>query len=346
MRLSVKLISLDLVVPGLCGPLPDTDLLKINRALLSLGRLLARADRFRSNQQGFHPEISALFGLQDLPSLPSAVLSLLGESRAVDSGHWFHADPVHLQADMDHAILRDGSSLDLTQDESNALVEEVNTHFSEDGISVVALDQNHWFLNISDKDQIETTPLHDVIGRNVNFYFPKGDDERFWKRFLNEVQMLFHMSDVNKQREGSGLLPVNSLWLWGGGEKPQIRQEFNNDIYSNNPLVKGLAVVHDAKCYPADDVNSLIGKISDNVSSLVVLDDVYVKACYGDISAWQDAMDVIYESWIEPLVVHAMKRKIAVRLHPCNGFNYLISPANKYRFFRKVDMRDHISVYE
>lgn len=338
--------SLDLVIPGLCGPLPDTDLLKINPTLTSLGRLLARADRVQAEQKGFHSELSVLFGLQDLPSLPSAVLSLLGHNYEMSDGYWFHADPVHLQADMDHAILRDSSSLDLRQDDSDALIEEVNKHFYEDGIRLVAIDTNHWFINVAGNAQIETTALHDVIGCNVNFYLPKGDDEKFWKRFLNEVQMLFHMSDVNKQREMSGLLPINSLWLWGGGGKPRIRKKFNADVYADHAMVKGLAMVHDADYYPAGDVESLIGKLKSDMSSIVVLDDVFIQACYGDISAWQEALDVLYEQWIEPLTAHTMRRKIKLRLYPCNGVNYLISHTNKYRFLRKGNIRDHLSVYE
>ncbi len=141
---------IDLVVPGLCGPLPDTDFLKVNPTLSSLARLLARADRFQSARKGFHPELAALFGLHAESSMPSAALSLLGENRELGEGHWFHADPVHLQADMDHAILRDSSSLDLSREESDALINEVNRHFSDDGIRLIAIDANHWFINIAD----------------------------------------------------------------------------------------------------------------------------------------------------------------------------------------------------
>ena len=336
----------DLVVPGLCGPLPGLDALQINPALLSLAKLLARADKFQSEQKGFYPELAALFGLQTASSVPSAALSLLGQKQELGEGYWFHADPVNLQADMDQAILRDSASLDLRPDEAAALIKEVNEHFSEDGIRLIATDENHWFLNIKAHAGIVTTALHDVIGCNINFYLPKGEDEKFWQKFLNEVQMLFHMSDVNQQREKSGLLPVNGLWLWGGGELPEIGAPFEKNVYANHALAKGLAIAHDAKYSSINSVESLFDMIDENTPSLVVLEDVFTLACYGDLSAWQEALDALFEQWIEPLVSHAMSRKVTVRLHPCNGVNYLISPSNKYRFFRKGNIRDHISIYE
>jgi hypothetical protein len=337
---------LNLVAPGLCGPLPSLDSLRVNTTLSSLARLLVRADKLQSAHKGFYPELAAMFNLQQASPVPSAVLSLLGQEQGVGDGFWFHADPVNLQADMDHAILRDSLSLDLKQDESDKLIKEVNEHFLDDGIRLIATDKDHWFLNIKDHACVETTALHDVIGCNVNFHMPKGDDEKFWKQFLNEVQMLFHMSDVNQQREKTGLMPINSLWLWGGGELPEIRNPFNQYVFANHSLVKGLSVFHEAKHYPLGNVESLFELIDDNPPALVVLDDIFIPACYGDVSSWQEALDVLFVQWIEPLISHAMSRKVAVRLYPCNGVSYLISPSNKYRFLRKGNIKDHISTYE
>lgn len=336
----------DLVVPGLCGPLPDLRDLQITPTLSSLAKLLARADMYKNEKKGFYPELAALYGLQLPTSVPSAALSLLGENQELGEGLWFHADPVNLQIDMDRAILRDSASLDLKADEAATLIEEVNEHFSGDGIRIIAADENHWFLNVNGHADIETTALHDVIGCNVNFFLPRGGDEKFWKQFLNEVQMLFHMSKVNQQRENSGLLSVNSLWLWGGGKLPETSEPFKKHVYANHVLAKGLSVFHEAKHHHFDDIESLFDMFDENAPSLVVLDDVFTPACYGDVAVWQEAVDDLFEQWIEPLISHSLSQKITVRLHPCNGVNYLISPSNKYRFLRKGSIRDHVSTYE
>ena len=63
--------------------------------------------------------LGELFGLDSDQALPVAALSLLASDLNSGKGHWVCADPVYLQADMDHAILRDAQSLDLTQDESH-----------------------------------------------------------------------------------------------------------------------------------------------------------------------------------------------------------------------------------
>jgi hypothetical protein len=341
-----KLNLIDIVVPGVCGPLPDLQGLKLNSTLSALAKLLARADKQQSEEKGFYPELAALFSSKIPDPVPSAALSLLGENQELGEGLWFHADPVNLQIDMDRAILRDCASLDLEADEAAVLINEANDHFSGDGIRLIATDENHWYLNVDGHSDIETTALHDVIGCNVNFFLPKGGDEKYWQRFLNEAQMLFHMSSVNKKREESGQLPVNSLWLWGGGKLPETVTPSRKYVYANHALAKGLAAFHNAEHHHIDDIETLFDMIDKNLSLLVVLDDVFIPACYGDTVAWQQALDELFEQWVEPLVSYSLDRKINVRLHPCNGANYLVSPSNKYRLFRRSNIRDHVTTYE
>ena len=114
-RSDEKLTQLDLVIPGLCGPLPEIDRLD-SPAVKSLVSWLAKADKKILSQQSFYDVLASLFGLDADTSLPAAALSLLASDQYTAQGHWFRADPVHLQADMDHAILRDSHGLDLQCD--------------------------------------------------------------------------------------------------------------------------------------------------------------------------------------------------------------------------------------
>ena len=52
---------------------------------------------------------------------------------------------------------------------------------------------------------------------------PTGEDGQAGARHLLEAQMVLHASAVNERRESRGALPVNSLWLWGGGSAPLVR---------------------------------------------------------------------------------------------------------------------------
>jgi hypothetical protein len=52
---------------------------------------------------------------------------------------------------------------------------------------------------------------------------PRGQDAKGLMGMVNEAQMLLHDHPVNQTREDSGRLPVNGLWLWGGGILPAMR---------------------------------------------------------------------------------------------------------------------------
>lgn len=352
------MMQLHLVVPGLCGPLADLDPLDANPAIDELIKLLARADQNNhlNNQQanGFHAVLAELFQLDTNKPLPSAELTLLGYDAEHPSeygnkytpGHWFHADPVHLLADIDQAFLRDAESLDIDVAESKQLLETVSQHFSEDGLQWLAMSKDHWFLRKDDATDIKTTPLFDVIGRNINFFMPEGEDEWYWKRFLNESQMLFHQSEVNVARDRRGLLPVNSLWLWGEGSLPEVGQTKIKKIYTDNKLSRGLAKHHSIECSALDNVTAVSDSIAYTQQPLVVLDELFTISCYGDSGAWLERFEPFFKHWLQPLIQHAFSQGASINLYPCNGSRYRISPGNKFRLFRRRNLKEHIHTYD
>jgi len=339
------LTQLDLVIPGLCGPLPDIDRLD-GESVKSLISLLAKADQHLISQQSFYDVLAMLFGLDEAKPFPAAALSLLACDQYMEQGHWFHIDPVHLQADVDHAILRTSHGLDLTLEESEALVEELNTHFCEDGIRFLINDKDSWFLNIAQHEKICTTPVHDVISRNVYTFMPQGEDALFWKKVMNEVQMLLHQSSINEKREQSNQLPVNGAWLWGEGALPAKACVQEMNIYARHSIVKGLAALNDLNCHSVPNAKTFLENVSNKQNTLLVLDDLFDVTCYGDVMAWQSSFNELFMNWLQPVLNWAMKKKIKINLYPCNGVCYKISSKNKFRFFRDKRIESYIGTYE
>ena len=337
--------QLDLVIPGLCGPLPEVDRLD-SPAVKSLVSWLAKADKKILPQQNFYDVLVTLFGLSNDTSLPAAALSLLASDQYTAQGHWFRADPVHLQADMDHAILRDSHGLDLTFEESETLLEELNTHFREDGIRFLMHDKDSWFLNVSDHEKVSTTAVHDVISRNVYAFMPQGEDALYWKKFMNEVQMLLHQSPVNEKRIERNKLPVNGAWLWGEGALPKKTASQRMTVHGSHSIVMGLAILNGIDCQPVTSADAFLENFSNESENLLVLDDLFAVTCYGDVMEWQTGFNDLYEHWLEPILNWAMKNKVKVNLYPCNGVCYQISRSNKFRFFRDKKIESYIKTYE
>src|SRR5690606_32431554 len=58
---------------------------------------------------------------------------------------------------------------------------------------------------------------------SVNDWWPQDMAGRPWRRLVNEIQMRWFEHPINRARYQQGLLPVNSLWLFGGGRLNQLR---------------------------------------------------------------------------------------------------------------------------
>lgn len=345
LRSGEKLTQLSLVIPGLCGPLPETDRID-NVSVKSLVLKLSKADWVAIPQNNFHDVLAMLFAMDDVKPFPAAVLSLLASDQYTEQGYWFHADPVHLQVDMDHAILRDTHGLDLTLEESEALVAELNAYFSDEGIRFIINDKDSWFLHAHHHEKICTTPVHDVISRNVYTFMPQGEDALFWKKFMNEVQMLLHQSPVNENRIDNGKLPVNGAWLWGEGTLPDQSGIEAMEVFGRHPVVEGLATLNNLDFYSVPSVDAFINRYSEQLKTLLVLDDLFDVTCYGDVMAWQSSFNDLYTNWLEPILHWAKKNKIKVNLYPCNGVRYHLSGHNKFKFFRDKRIASYIKTYE
>src|SRR5690606_18087070 len=73
-------------------------------------------------------------------------------------------------------------------------------------------------------------------------FMPQGDDAEKWHSLLNEIQMLLHGQTVNHVREEQGQPVVNSLWFSGGGMLPKNLTAPCHAVFSDHPLVRGLAM--------------------------------------------------------------------------------------------------------
>src|SRR3546814_1835718 len=62
-----------------------------------------------------------------------------------------------------------------------------------------------------------------VATSSVNDWWPQDLAARPWRRLVNEVQMLWYEHPVNQERYKQGLVPINSVWLFGGARSAQIK---------------------------------------------------------------------------------------------------------------------------
>lgn len=149
-------------------------------------------------------------------------------------------------------IMDDHSSDEITTEEASLLIEELRPLLAKyPQISLHrGVSYRHIFLwknNDNELSDYSLTPPHDIIGKKVADYMPKGADAEVIGRFMQESKAILDASEINKKRIAAGKRPANSAWIWGEGRKPSIpsykeKYGITGAVISAVDLIKGLGI--------------------------------------------------------------------------------------------------------
>lgn len=185
-----------------------------------------------------HPVSASSWLLQAFGASCVAPYSALGDGLPAQSGYWLRADPVYLHLMRDRIILPQPAVDEIDTDEAQTLVQTLNAHFTE--LQFFAPHPRRWYVHVNTPQHLITHDPERVVGRDIRQHMPQGVDGQAWISRLNEAQMLLHAHAVNEQREAIGKLPVNGLWLWGGGSWEPPNQQPYGQCWGDNALLNGL----------------------------------------------------------------------------------------------------------
>jgi hypothetical protein len=150
--------------------------------------------------------------------------ALTRELDAGDAGRgaWLRADPVYVRADANGAHLQAWGSLGLAHDECAELVAALRPLFGDAGMALDAPAPGRWYLSLAAGAPLAAfvDPV-EAIGGELLAMQPAGPQGRRWRQLFNEAQVILHHHPRNALRIGAGQPPVNALWFWGGGSRPE-----------------------------------------------------------------------------------------------------------------------------
>lgn len=305
---------LTLVLPGLLD--------EAGVSLPALEKVLARSDR-RKARAGFEAVLFELFGVEIEPSrdLPVAAVGYVSDVGRVPGGYCLRADPVHLVPDRDHLVLVDGAMLRLSQAEAEHLVAELNVHFAADGWRWKAPAPTRWYLTLPEAPALRTYPLSTVTGKAIRDFLPLGPQGKRWHAIMNEVQMLLHAAEVNRQRETLGQISVSSVWFWGGGTVPAVGHSRWSQVWSVDPVSRGLAELsHTPHSAVPADAQAWLREAAAPGEHLLVL----------------ETPAALHEDWLAPLLAALRGRTLnSLTLHACNGQVFHLTRAGLRRWWRR-----------
>lgn len=331
-------ISVTLLVPGLYGlPAGPTAAPDVPAARF-LETLLGRADAVTGLDGEFERQIFALFGVQPPADgdLPVAAVTRALDLGVIDKGWWLRADPVYLRPERDRLILLDTQAVPLSQGEAGRLAAEVSEAYGTDGWRLKAPRPGRWYLKPPRAARILTTPLPEVVGKDIHPYLPQGKDGKAWHTILNEVQILLHTTAVNAEREQRGELPINSLWFWGGGRLPSISPVEWVHVYSEEPISLALARLSEvpSSARPADFADWQ-RRAREPGAHLVVLDHGRGAVQYGERQQWRAFIELLERDWMAPMFQALKARQIGAATLCADGRAYRIGVRQTRRWWRR-----------
>ncbi len=242
---------------------PDTALASL--ALPHLRRLLGRMQRVQTLSDATdarpHPlppherALAQALGWPDHGPWPWAAR----DSGAAGAQAWL--TPCHWQVGMDQVVMLPPEALQLTDDESQQLLQAMQPYLKEDGLQVQWHGALRWLATGEVLAGLAPASLARVSGQNIRPWITDGSLPPALRRLQSEMQMLLYHHPVNDARMARGQLAVNSFWLHGAGSLPTADPA---------PAVRM--------------VNDLDGSVQS-----------------GQVSAWQEAWQRVDQDWLAPL---------------------------------------------
>lgn len=200
-------------------------------------------------------------------------------------------EPTHLRADRDRLLIAEAELLQINDSEAREIIASINQHFAGE-IELRFYRDDLWIMGCNFAfDDLQSYPIVDIVGDNIDEFMPTGSARIMLHRLLNEVQMLLFTHPINQLRNEEGLLTINSLWLW---DKSAVKLPITtNNALSNNPKL-------------GKQITNLERDVLNH--PMLILDNAYYPAQYRDSFAWVNNIHEI-EKNLMPLLFNALKHK-------------------------------------
>jgi len=153
--------------------------------------------------------------------------------------------------------LADYSGGHISSEEAGALIDALNAKIGTQDIRFLRgkTYRNSVIFKCKDKEALKSlvklrcTPPHDIIGKKIDRYLPKGADyAKVIKKLMDDSRGILSGHEVNKVRVDLKENPANMIWLWGQGTKsfmPRFSELYKveGSVISAVDLIKGIGKI-------------------------------------------------------------------------------------------------------
>jgi hypothetical protein len=258
------------------------------------------------------------------PSNSSAPLELQSyDVNITDHTPVARIEPVHIHAARDHLVLTSTEILDLRQDEADALFDSVKDIFEEMAVAIYRPTTSRWFIESPSLQSLSTVSTEQAQGRNIDHWMPidttTAGVARQWRKWQNDIQMIWFNHPVNEARASEGMLTINSIWISGIGSlsriQPSQQLQGAKALHSTDSCLSVLA-----RYLNKPHISSITNRDLPNTLSLISLNDP------GITELWSMAGNALINDEIKEIVLidfpegQERTRHISVNQFPKKGF--------------------------
>jgi 2,3-bisphosphoglycerate-independent phosphoglycerate mutase len=155
---------------------------------------------------------------------------------------------VTLKGDGSDAEMEDFSGGHVSTAEATELLAALAPLAKAKGVSFhPGVSYRHLMVWPGGNDAIDTTPPHDIHGKKVAEYLPKGERADFLLSLMEASRPIFRDHPVNAARRAAGRPEANSIWLWGQGKAPKMPKFLDKfgktgAVVAAVDLIKGIGI--------------------------------------------------------------------------------------------------------
>jgi len=300
--------------------------------LPALEILLARAD-VQVQEFSDPDELRfALFGVEPVEALPIGALTFVADhgKTAIGKDYCLRADPVTLWADMARVIMTSYGFADLDETERDEIGNTIRSVLLEEGMDFGSSHPERWTIALEHPLEFTFPSLHKAVGVDVAEVLPEHPEALQWRRILNEIQMALHACPVNVRRHQEGRQEINSVWFWGGGYLPATSGKSSyRTVFSNHPVSRGLALVHECQLLHLSATENLESMAADSTQPANFLID------WAPSRGLSKAPLAQLESLARTLLVLAKHHGLTLELYAGNGTHWTLNRLSALRFWRR-----------
>lgn len=180
-------------------------------------------------------------------------------------------------------VMEDYSAGHITDDDAAGIIEDLKKEFDGEEFSLSqGVSYRHLLLWRGGNSGIQTTPPHDISGKEIAPWLPSGEGAEKLLGLMERSRGILKDHPVNRKRRAEGKNTADSVWLWGEGTRPEMPSlkelyGITGSVVSAVDLVKGIGIFAAMEVIEVPGATGYLdtnyaGKVSGAIESLKRVD--------------------------------------------------------------------------